>query len=106
MSDDTTPTPKSQAAAEPAPDDKPSWHVPVAELTGRVTKLEVAAVATNSKLDAIEKKTDAQTVILSEIRGVVMSAASNRYVRAISIGIALLALAWLAKHGIKVEIPQ
>lgn len=98
-------TPLSQQAATD-PDAKPSWHGPVTELTGRVTKLEVAAVATNSKLDAIEKKTDAQTVILSEIRGVVMSAASNRYVRAISIGIALLMLAWLAKHGIKVEIPQ
>lgn len=95
---DTTPTPLSQQAAT-APDDKPSWHGPVKAIEVRVEKLE-------SGITRLEQKTDAQTLILSRIDGVVSSAWGNRYVRTISIGFALLVLAWLAKHGIKVEIPQ
>lgn len=105
MSADDKPTPLSQQAAEPIVE-PPSWHGPVTELTGRVTKLEVAAVATNAKLDAIEKKTDAQTVMLGEIKGAVGAAAKNPWVRAFLVALALAAIAWLGKHGIKVEIPQ
>lgn len=97
MSDDTTPTPPSQQAA--APVDPPSWHGPVKAIEVRVEKLE-------SGITRLEQKTDAQTLILSRIDGVVSSAWGNRYVRSISIGFALLILAWLTKHGIKVEIPQ
>jgi len=104
MSAEDNPTPLSQQAADPAA--PPSWHGPVKALDTRVTKLEVAAVATNAKLDAIEKKTDAQTVILSRIDGAVTSAAKNPWVRAFLIALGLAFAGWLAKHGIKVEIPQ
>lgn len=100
MTDDK-PTPLSQQAAEPV-DDPPSWHGPVKALDTRVTKLEAASVVTNAKLESIEKKTDAQTLILSRLDKVT----ADPKVRAVVYGLLLLFLAWLAKHGIKVEVPQ
>lgn len=108
MITDDKPTPLSQQAAEPV-DKTPSWKVPVdelreadARLDTRVTKLEAAAVVTNAKLESIEKKTDAQTLILSRLDKVT----ADPKVRAVIYGLLLLFLAWLAKHGIKVEVPQ
>lgn len=101
MSDDNTPTPLSQQAAEPVLE-PPSWHGPVKALDGRVTKLEAAAVITNAKLESIEKKTDAQTLILSRLDKV----AANPYVRAIFVALVLAFAAWLSRHGVRVEIPQ
>ena len=101
---DDNPTPLSQEAAPIT--DPPSWHGPVTELSGRVTKLEIAAVATNKKLDTIEAKTDAQTIMIGEIRGAVVKAASNPLVKALLTGLILAFLAWLSRHGVKVEVPQ
>ncbi len=89
----------------------PSWHGPVADLTGRVTKLEVAAVATNKKLDTIEAKTDTQTIMLGEIKGFVFGAAktvaenpwARRLFFAILFGLAGALVTWLGRHGIEVK---
>ena len=103
MNDEEKDTPQ---AVEVAPvSDPPSWHGPVTELKGRVSKLEVAAVATNKKLDTIEAKTDAQTVILAEIRGALTAAGKNPWVRAFVIALAVGLAGWLSRHGIKVEVP-
>mgnify|MGYP000187328544 CR=1 FL=1 len=100
MNEDPNATPLSQQAAEPA--DPPSWHGPVKELGGRVTKLEAASVVTNAKLESIEKKTDAQTLILSRLDKVT----ADPKVRAVIYGLLMLFLAWLAKHGIEIKVPQ
>jgi hypothetical protein len=95
---DDHPTPLSQQAAEPV-EDPPSWHGPVEALDKRVTKLEAAAVVVQAKLESIEQKTDAQTLILSRLDKVT----ADPKVRAVIYGLLMLFLAWLAKHGIKVE---
>lgn len=109
MSDETTDTPP---AIEVAPvNDPPSWHAPVAGLTDRVAKLEVAAVATNKKLDTIESKTDAQTLMLGEIKGFIFgaakTAAENPWLRRLAIALAtafvVALIAWLGQHGIEVK---
>ena len=99
MSDDENKTPLSQQAAEPS--DPPSWHFPVKALDGRVTKLEAAQVVVQAKLDSIEQKTDAQTLILARLDKV----AANPLMRAIFIALALAFAAWLSRHGIHVEVP-
>lgn len=96
---DNNDTPLSQQAAEPS--DPPSWHGPVKALDTRVTKLEAATVVVQSKLESIEQKTDAQTLILARLDKV----ASDPKVRLLIALIVAALAAWLAKHGIKVEIP-
>lgn len=98
---DNVDTPLSQQAAQPSEPPK-SWHAPVREVSERVTKLEAATVATQRKLEIIEQKTDAQTVILARLDKV----AADPKIRAVVYGLLMLFLAWLAKHGIKVEVPQ
>lgn len=103
MSDDTSPTPKSQEAAQPVDaSGPPSWQIPMKTLDTRVTKLEAAAVVTNAKLESIEQKTDQQTFILARLDKV----ATDPKVRLLFALIVAALAAWLAQHGIKVEIPQ
>lgn len=102
MSDDND-TPLSQQAAEPVGNDgPPSWLVPVKALDSRVTKLEAAAVVVQSKLESIEQKTDAQTLILSRLDKVT----ADPKVKALLWALFLAFAAWLAKHGVKLEVPQ
>ena len=101
MSDDND-TPLSQQAAEPIEPSPKSWHGPVKALDGRVTKLEAMAVVTNKKLESIEQKTDAQTVILARLDKV----AADPKVRAILWALVLAFLGWLAKHGVEIRVPQ
>jgi hypothetical protein len=106
MSDDTNDTPRAIEVAPVTDDGPPSWHAPVTELKGRVTKLEAGQVAVNKKLDTIEAKTDAQTIMLGEIRGALTAAGKNPWVRAFMIALAVGLAGWLSRHGIKVEVPQ
>ena len=101
MRDDND-TPLSQQAAEPIETPPKSWHGPVKALDGRVTKLEAMAVVTNKKLESIEQKTDAQTVILARLDKV----AADPKVRAILWALVLAFLGWLAKHGVEIRVPQ
>lgn len=100
MNAESNPTPLSQEAAQPV--DAPSWSGPVNALGARVTQLEEAAVATTKKLETIEQKTDAQTLILARLD----RAVADPKIRALVYGLLMLFLGWLAKHGIKVEVPQ
>lgn len=83
-------------------DDEPVSRPEFATLERRVGRVEVQMGEHSKKLDTLITKTDAQTLILTRLEG----AMKNPYVRAVSVGIGLLVLGWLAKHGIRVEIPQ
>jgi hypothetical protein len=60
------------------------------------------AVVTNKKLESIEQKTDAQTVILARLDKV----AADPRVRALIWALVLAFAGWLAKHGIEIKVPQ
>lgn len=102
--DDTSPTPLSQQAAPSA--DPPSWHGPVKALQEADMKHDARLTSLETGFARLEQKTDAQTVMLGRIEGALASAAKNPRVQAVLTGLFLLFLAWLAQHGIKVEIPQ
>ena len=89
-------------------------------LDARVSTVETAQQATGARLDAGEKrfagiesevkklndKTDAQTLILTRIDSAVNALTKTRIGRALLIAVGLALVGWLAKHGIKVEVPQ
>lgn len=104
----TTPdaTPTQPAIPSSTATDVPSWQGPVNALESRVGKLETQQATIVQQLDRVEKKTDAQSLMLAEIKGAVVKAAANPYVRALGIAIAFAIAGWLTRHGIKVEIPQ
>jgi len=110
MSDDQPETPSTQPAIKAAePVDQPSWHGPIADVHARINghdmrigHLETQHGEVVKKLDAIESKTDTQTIILSRLDKV----AGNPIARAIFVAVGLAIAGWLAHHGIKVEIPN
>lgn len=109
MSTDTTPTPESQQAAEPAPDDKPSWHGPIAALqqsdaqqNARLAAIEATLPTIVAGIKTINDGMGLQNVVLGEIKGALKSP-WVRQVLLVTVGLIYLRYRpWLLAHGIKI----
>lgn len=131
--DDEGDDPTTQPSITPLPPTEPGAHA-FAELTGRVSGLETTTAATDGRVTAVEgrldsgekrfgaiesrvedlhTKQDKQTEKIDRILTAteviatgVKAILQTRMGRAIAIGIGVLILAWLAKHGVKLEVPK
>lgn len=94
--DETNPTQPAIEVAMSA--DPKSWHGPVADLRASDSRHDARLTTLESGFVRLEQKTDAQTAILGEIKGLLQ----NPKARWILLALAAAAYVWAKKSGVPI----